>query len=53
MQGSRDFIKFLKRGFGRTAHLTSIDIRNNRMSRDKAVDLTKIYVEKPKSLEIC
>ena len=53
MQGSRDFIKFLKRGFGRTAHLTSIDIRNNRMSRDKAIDLTKMYDgKKPKSLEI-
>ena len=53
MQGSRDFIKYLKRGFGRTAHLTSIDIRNNRMSREKALDLSKIYDgKKPKSLEI-
>ena len=53
MQGVRDYIKFLKRGFGRTAHLTSIDIRNNRMNRDKALELCKIYDgKKPKSLDI-
>jgi len=53
MQGSRDFIKFLKRGFGRTTHLTSIDIRNNRISREKALDLAKVYDgKKPKSLNI-
>ena len=53
MQGVRDYIKFLKRGFGRTAHLTSIDIRNNRMSRDKALEFCQMYDgKKPKSLEI-
>ena len=53
MQGVRDYIKFLKRGFGRTAHLTSIDIRNNRMSREKALELCKIYDGKrPKSLDV-
>ena len=53
MQGVRDYIKFLKRGFGRTAHLTSIDIRNNRMSREKAIELCKIYDgKKPKSLDL-
>ena len=53
MQGVRDYIKFLKRGFGRTAHLTSIDIRNNRMSREKALELCKIYDgKKPKSLDV-
>ena len=39
MQGSRDYIKFLKRGFGRTNHLASIDIRNGRLNRKKV----KIY----------
>ena len=36
MQGVRDYLKFIKRGFARTTHLTSIDIRNGRMSRDEA-----------------
>ena len=53
MQGLRDYLKFLKRGFGRTAHLTSIDIRNKRMTRDKALELTKIYDGKrPKALDL-
>lgn len=52
MQGTRDYIKFLKRGFGRTAHLTSIDVRNGRMSRDQALELTETYDGKrPASLD--
>ena len=43
MQGVRDYIKFLKRGFGRTAHLVSIDIRNKRLSRERGIELTKLY----------
>jgi hypothetical protein len=43
MQGVRDYIKFLKRGFGRTAHLTSIDIRNGRMTREEGLELTQKY----------
>ena len=53
MQGSRDYTKFLKRGFGRTSHLVSIDIRNNRLSRNDALELVKKYDgKKPKSLEV-
>jgi len=53
MQGVRDYIKFLKRGFGRTAHLTSIDIRNKRLDRDRAMELIKLYDgKKPKTLEL-
>jgi N-acetyl sugar amidotransferase len=43
MQGVRDYIKYLKRGFGRTAHLTSIDIRNGRLDREKGLELTEKY----------
>ena len=53
MQGVRDYIKFLKRGFGRTAHLTSIDIRHGRLNREKALELCKMYDgKKPKSLDL-
>ena len=52
MQGVRDYIKFIKRGFGRTSHLVSIDIRNNRINREKGVKLVKEYDGKiPKSLD--
>ena len=52
MQGTRDYIKFLKRGFGRTSHLTSIDIRHGRKTREGAINLVKEYDgKKPKSLD--
>lgn len=36
LQGVRDYLKFIKRGYGRTAHLASIDIRNGRLDRATA-----------------
>jgi hypothetical protein len=51
--GVRDYLKYIKRGIGRTAHLTSIDIRNSRMSREEALKLTEEYDGKrPASLDI-
>jgi N-acetyl sugar amidotransferase len=53
MQGVRDYIKFLKRGFGRTTHLASIDIRNGRLTRAEAEELVAQYDGKrPGSLDI-
>ena len=43
MQGVRDYIKFLKRGYGRTAHLVSIDIRNKRMDRERGEELAETF----------
>jgi len=38
-QGVRDYIKYIKRGYTRPCHLTSIDIRNRRMKREEALAL--------------
>jgi N-acetyl sugar amidotransferase len=43
MQGVRDYIKYLKRGFGRTTHLASIDIRNHRLTRAEGEKLVQEY----------
>lgn len=52
-QGVRDYLKFIKRGLGRTAHLTSIDIRNSRMKRGEATKLTEKYDGlRPASLDV-
>jgi N-acetyl sugar amidotransferase len=52
-QGVRDYLKFIKRGYGRTAHLTSIDIRNGRLSREEALRLIAAYDGKrPASLDL-
>lgn len=53
MQGVRDYIKYIKRGYTRPSHLVSLDIRNNRISREEAIDLIKKYEGKrPPSLDI-
>jgi N-acetyl sugar amidotransferase len=53
MQGIRDYLKFLKRGYSRTSHLTSIDIRNGRMDRKRALELVSEHDGKrPASLDV-
>lgn len=43
MQGMRDFLKYSKRGYARTTHLTSIDIRNGKLSREEALEKVAEY----------
>ncbi len=53
MQGVRDYIKFIKRGYARTTHLSSIDIRNKRMDRDDALTLIdQTEGKRPPSLDL-
>ncbi len=53
MQGVRDYLKFLKRGVGRTNHLVGIDIRNGRLSREEGLALMRQYDGKrPASLDL-
>ena len=50
--GVRDYLKYIKRGFARTTHLASIDIRHGKMTREKALELVKKYDGKrPASLD--
>ncbi len=41
--GIRDYLKYVKRGYGRTNQLSSIDIRQGRKTRDEAVELVDKY----------
>lgn len=53
MQGVRDYIKYIKRGYSRPTHLASIDIRNDRMTRNEGEIMVNQYEGKePPSLEI-
>ena len=53
MQGVRDYIKYLKRGYSRVTQMTALDIRNGRMSKEEAKALIDEYEgKKPRSLEI-
>jgi len=53
MQGVRDYIKYIKRGYTRPTHLASIDIRHNRLDRAEGEKLISQYEGKePPSLDI-
>jgi len=53
MQGVRDYIKYIKRGYTRPSHLASLDIRNDRMGREEAIRLLTEYEGKrPQSLDL-
>ncbi len=53
MQGVRDYIKYLKRGYSRVTQMTALDIRNGRMNTEEAKNLINEYEgKKPRSLEI-
>lgn len=53
MQGVRDYIKYLKRGYSRPSHLSAIDLRNKVISKEKANENIKLYEGKrPYSLDL-
>jgi N-acetyl sugar amidotransferase len=53
MQGVRDYLKFLKRGYSRVTQMTALDIRNGRIEKDEADHLILEWEGKrPRSLEL-
>lgn len=53
LQGVQDYLKYIKRGYGRMSHLASIDIRNGRLTRERAMEmLDKWEGLRPASLDI-
>ena len=53
MQGVRDYLKYLKRGYSRVTQMTALDIRNGRMERQEADQLVAQWEgKKPPSLQL-
>ena len=53
MQGSRDYIKFIKRGYSRVAQINAFHVRNGRMMTEEAEKInTEFDGQRPPSLEI-
>ena len=53
MQGSRDYLKFLKRGYSRPSQMIALDIRNGRLTLEQGMKLVADYEGKrPASLDI-
>jgi N-acetyl sugar amidotransferase len=52
-EGLRDYVKYIKRGFSRMTHLTTLDIRHGRFTREKAMEYIERYEgKKPQSLQV-
>jgi len=53
MQGVRDYLKYLKRGYSRVTQMTALDIRNGRMEKSEADEMIEKWEgKKPPSLTI-
>lgn len=53
MQGVRDYVKYLKRGYSRVTQMTALDLRNGRITREEATRLIAEYEGKrPPSLDL-
>lgn len=53
MQGVRDYIKYIKRGYSRVTHLMTLDIRNGRISKKDAQEIVSRFEGvRPASLDI-
>ncbi len=53
MQGTRDYIKFLKRGYSRVSQINALNVRHKRMTPDEAKIINeKFDGRKPPSLEV-
>jgi N-acetyl sugar amidotransferase len=53
MQGTRDYIKFIKRGYGRVSQINAFHVRNGRMTTQEAMEINGEFDgQRPPSLEI-
>ena len=52
MQGTRDYLKFVKRGYSRVSQLLSIELRKGNINKEIAEKYVKEEGKKPPSLEI-
>lgn len=53
MQGTRDYIKFLKRGYSRVAQINAFHVRNEKLSPEEALEINNAHDgRKPQSLEL-
>ena len=52
MQGSRDYIKYLKRGYTRISQNMSDELRKGNISTDEAKKMIELEGQKPESLKI-
>lgn len=52
MQGVRDYIKYIKRGYSRNSHLAALDLRNGRIDSKRGAEMVEEDGKRPPSLDL-
>lgn len=52
MQGTRDYIKFIKRGYSRITQINSIKLRNEIITKEEAIKWNEMEGQRPESLDV-
>lgn len=52
MQGTRDYIKYIKRGYSRITQINAIKLRNGIISKEEAEDWNELEGRRPESLDV-
>ena len=53
MQGVRDYLKYIKRGYSRPSHLVALDVRSGRMEHSEGMSQVEQYEgRRPPSLDL-
>jgi N-acetyl sugar amidotransferase len=52
LQGARDYVKYLKRGYSRISQISAFHLRNNRLTRAEAEAYRELEGRRPPSLDI-
>jgi N-acetyl sugar amidotransferase len=52
LQGARDYLRFVKRGYSRTVQRANLDIRSGVMTREEANDIARYDAQRPASLDV-
>lgn len=52
LQGTRDYLRYMKRGYSRTVQRANLDVRRGEMTRDEAEAMIHYDAQRPASLDI-
>lgn len=52
LQGPRDYLRFIKRGYSRTVQRANLDIRRGEITREEAQQMAQYDAQRPASLEV-
>ena len=52
LQGTRDFLRYIKRGYSRTVQRANLDVRTGVLTREEAEDMIHYDAQRPNSLDV-